>query len=64
MSTRKRRTKDGAVYFATFTCYSWLPLFEQAQAYDLFYDWMHLAYDKGYRFLGYVILPNHVHFLI
>jgi REP element-mobilizing transposase RayT len=35
----------------------------ETNGYDLFYQWMHLAYDKGYRFLGYVILPNHVHFI-
>ena len=23
-----------------------------------------MAYGKGYRFLGYAIMPNHVHFLI
>jgi len=28
------------------------------------YSWMHVAYGKGYRFLGYAIMPNHVHFLI
>ena len=25
---------------------------------------MRIAYSKGYRFFGYVILPNHVHFII
>jgi REP element-mobilizing transposase RayT len=25
---------------------------------------MHLIHEKGFRFLGYVILPNHVHFII
>jgi len=64
MSTRRLRTKDGAVYFATFTCYQWLPLFREVNGYDLFYNWMQLAHGKGYHFLGYVILPNHVHFII
>jgi hypothetical protein len=57
MATRTLRNKPGAVYFATFTCYQWWPLFKETDGYELFYHWMHLAYDKGYRFLGYVILP-------
>lgn len=64
MSTRKLRNKDGATYFATFTCHRWLPLFQGTESHDLFYAWMRTGYDKGYHFLGYVILPNHVHFII
>ncbi len=25
---------------------------------------MHIGYEKGYWFLGYAIMPNHVHFII
>jgi REP element-mobilizing transposase RayT len=64
MAVRKTRTKDGAVYFGTFTCFQWLPLIEAVRAYDAIYQWMHIANAKGYHFLGYVIMPNHVHFLI
>jgi REP element-mobilizing transposase RayT len=64
MSTRKLRRKDGAVYFATFTCYQWVPLFHELNAYDIVYHWMDVAYAKGYRFLGYAIMPNHAHFVI
>ena len=32
MSTRKFRQKDGAVYFATFSCHEWVPLFTALQA--------------------------------
>jgi REP element-mobilizing transposase RayT len=64
MSTRKLRDKDGAVYFATFTCHQWVPLFHELDAYDLIYEWMHIAHAKGYHFLGYVIMPNHVHLVI
>ena len=35
MTVRKQRNKDGAVYFATFTCYQWIPLFQPLDAYDL-----------------------------
>ena len=64
MATRKHREKDGAVYFATFTCHRWLPLFHKVNAYELVYDWMRLAHGKGYHFLGYAIMPNHAHFII
>lgn len=64
MSTRKLREKDGAVYFATFTCHQWVPLFHELNAYDVVYDWMRIAYEKDYRFLGYAIMPDHAHFVI
>ena len=64
MATRKLRQKDGAVYFATFTCHQWLPLFHELNAYDVVYNWMHIAHEMGYRFLGYAIMPNHAHFVI
>ncbi len=64
MSTRKHRQKDGAVYFATFTCHEWVPLFSELQAYDLVYNWMRIAHEMGYHFFGYAIMPNHAHFVI
>ena len=64
MTTRKLRQKDGAVYFATFTCHQWVPLFREPDAYDIVYNWMHIAHEKGYRFFGYAIMPNHAHFVI
>ena len=64
MSVRKLRKKSGAVYFATFTCFQWLPLFEMVNGYDVVYNWMHHAHSKGYRFFGYAIMPNHAHFII
>ena len=64
MAVRKLRSKPDAVYFATFTCYQWLPLLEQVNGYDLVYNWMHQAHSLGYRFFGYAIMPNHAHFVI
>ncbi len=64
MSTRKLHQNDGAVYFGTFTCHQWIPLFHELKAYDLFYSWMHLATAQGYHFLGYAIMPNHAHFIL
>lgn len=64
MSTRKLRQKDGAVYFATFTCYQWTSLFSELNTYDVVYNWMRIAHERGYHFLGYAIMPNHAHFVI
>lgn len=52
------------MYFATFSCHEWVPVFSESQAYDRVYNWMRLAHDKGYHFLGYAIMPNHAHFVI
>jgi hypothetical protein len=41
-----------------------VPLFHELNAYDLVYNWMHIAHAKGYRFLGYAIMPNHAHFVV
>ena len=52
------------VYFCTVTCYNWLPLFEEANAYHSVYRWFdHLKHD-GCLLLGYVIMPNHFHVLL
>ena len=41
-----------------------VPLFRELDAYDIVYNWMHIAHEKGYRFFGYAIMPNHAHFVI
>jgi REP element-mobilizing transposase RayT len=64
MSVRKLQRTDGAVFFCTFTCWAWLPLIERTQVYDRVYNWMHIARGKGFRILGFVIMPNHVHLLL
>lgn len=60
--TNLRRSPAGDL--ATFTCHRWVCLFQDLNAYDLVYNWMRIAHAKGYRFLGYAIMPNHAHFMI
>ena len=55
--------KDG-IYFITFTCQAWLPLFELTNSYDAVYQWFDYLKAKGHYITGYVILPNHLHVLI
>jgi len=60
---RNIANKDGT-YFITFTCSNWLPLFEQANAYDSVYNWFNYLQHQGHSIVGYVIMPNHVHVII
>jgi REP element-mobilizing transposase RayT len=51
-------------YFITFTCYKWLQLFREANAYDAVYKWFDSLYKNNSFVTGYVIMPNHVHALL
>jgi len=42
--------KDGT-YFITFTCSNWLPLFEQANAYDSVYNWFNCLHSSAKFYL-------------
>lgn len=56
--------ETAGVYFITFTCCKWLPLFDLVQGYDLVYKWFDYLQSKGHHLLGYVIMPNHLHVII
>ena len=64
MTVRLQQPFDNGIYFITFTCYNWLPLFETTQGYHLVYKWFNYLKDNGSYVTGYVIMPNHVHALI
>ncbi len=52
------------MYFITFTCQHWLPLFEITNSYDTVYNWFDYLNTKGHKVKGYVIMPNHLNALI
>ena len=52
------------MYFITFTCGQWLPLFQITNTYDAVYKWFDYLRTKGHHIKGYVIMPNHLHVLI
>mgnify|MGYP001794455824 CR=1 FL=1 len=61
----KTLIQDGeSIYFITFTCQNWLPLFEITNSYDCVYKWFDYLKSKGHFVKGYVIMPNHLHVLI
>ncbi|WP_259014449.1 transposase [Emticicia fluvialis] len=64
MAVRVRQNQKEAVYFVTFTCYNWIPLFEITQLYDNLYQWLNLLNRQNIRTLGYVFMPNHLHCMI
>ena len=64
MSRKRAIPNEEGIYFITFTCHQWLPLFELTRAYDIIYKWFDHLKGKGHYILGYVIMPNHLHALI
>jgi REP element-mobilizing transposase RayT len=52
------------IYFITFTCHNWLPLIDTADAYEDVYKFFEVIKKNGNDIVGYVIMPNHLHFLI
>ncbi|MBK6543023.1 MAG: hypothetical protein IPG10_17415 [Flavobacteriales bacterium] len=64
MSVREDHWKEGGVFFCSFTCYKWLPLFERADMYDWIHDWFRRLHAEHNRLIGYVIMPNHLHMLL
>ena len=64
MSVRRAIIEKDGIYFITFTCKNWLPLFELTNSYDVVYKWCDHLKENGHYITGYVILPNHLHVLI
>ncbi len=64
MATHKQHTETNESYFCTVTCHDWLPLFEEANAYDAVYTWFEHLMKDGCQILGYVIMPNHLHCIL
>ena len=64
MSVKTRQRETHALYFVTFTCFKWLPLFEITNLYDNIYKWFEYLDSKEIKICGYVIMPNHIHLLI
>lgn len=53
-----------SIYFVTFTCYKWLSLFQETNAYDAVHKWFENLYKNNIYVPGYVTMPNHVHALL
>jgi REP element-mobilizing transposase RayT len=65
MAVKKLQEETDGTYFCTFTCHNWIPLIEMTGLYDHIYNWFDFMKKKfGNQVLGYVVMPNHIHFLI
>jgi REP element-mobilizing transposase RayT len=56
--------ENNSLYFLTFTCFKWLPLFEKTISYDLICKWFDHLHENKIYVTGYVIMPNHIHSLL
>ncbi len=64
MSVKTTITENSGVYFITFTCYNWIPLFAITNGYNSVYKWFDALRQKGHIIVAYVIMPNHLHAII
>jgi REP element-mobilizing transposase RayT len=64
MSVRLKIPYNSGLFFITFTCARWLPLFEQTKSYDIVYNWFDYLKQQGHYINAYVIMPNHLHAII
>jgi putative transposase len=60
-----RHYGKGYLHFITFSCYHRLPLLKTAHARDTFVQELaRVRNETGFRLLGYVVMPEHVHLLM
>ncbi len=64
MAVRRSIPVYDGVFFITFTCCHWLPLFQITDSYFSVYQWFDYLKRNGHFIVGYVIMPNHFHGLI
>ena len=64
MAVKVRQDQRATIYFVTFTCHKWLPLFEETKLYDNIYNWFNLLNEKNIKTVGYVLMPNHLHCML
>ncbi len=64
MAVKTTHTYTNTSYFITFTCFSWIPLFEITDLYDDIYKGFDNLRKLNNKILGYVIMPNHLHMLV
>jgi REP element-mobilizing transposase RayT len=63
MAIHRKITKPG-IYFITFTNHAWIPLLQLSNGYDIVYNWFTILKEKKHNVTGFVIMPNHLHFLL
>jgi len=64
MAVNTQIQEDTGMFFITFTCQNWLPLFEITNSYDVVYKWFDHLDSNGHKVKAYVTMPNHLHVII
>ncbi len=64
MPVRTNIHHTSGIYFITFTCTKWLPLFEITNGWQTVYDWFDYLKKEGHYIIGFTIMPNHLHAII
>jgi putative transposase len=61
----KRIYGRGHLHFVTFSCYKRLPFLKTARSREVFLQELgRLRAELGFRIIGYVVMPEHVHLLL
>ena len=65
MAVKYKHSDVYSMYFCTFTCYGWMPLFEITNSYDLVYKWFnYMKHQNLSETIAYVVMPNHLHCIL
>lgn len=64
MAVKLTQDESEQVYFCSFTCAQWIPLFELTDLHDAIYKWLNILVQRNHQIVGFVIMPNHMHLLI
>ena len=58
MSVKYKHADIYSMYFCTFTCFNWLPLFETTKSYDQVYNWFNILKRERVFIVAYVIIVS------
>jgi putative transposase len=64
MTVKQHQVLYNVLYFVTITCIDWIPIIERINAYEKVKDQFMLLQKEACSICGYVIMPNHFHFLV
>jgi putative transposase len=64
MAIKWKHDDSCTMYYCTFTCYDWLPLFEMVNGYDMVYKWFDHLKTQNHYSTAFVTMPNHLHVIL